>query len=150
MSTSIDEKVTTDIIETLRDGQKGFAHAADKLGDSKRPDLVTHFRDASAQRGQFAKELETMAAAYGDNIDEDGSALATAHRSYMTLIDALSGSNPDGVISAASTGEKHTMKEYDDALEAEISADLRAVFTRQRTEVAATAAAISALDEIYN
>jgi uncharacterized protein (TIGR02284 family) len=134
---STDAKVTRDLIETLKDGERGFADAADKLRSSERSDLATTFRRFSTERAQFAAELESMAAAYGDDIDESGSAAAAVHRGWMAVKDAISGSSPSGVLDAAEQGEDHAVAEYDKALEEDISADLRATVTRQRTAVKA-------------
>ncbi len=131
MSKSTDQKVTADLIETLQDGKKGFADAAEKLAESNRPDLVAKFNELSAQRASFASELETMAAAYGDDIDESGSVKAAAHRGWMAVKDAISGSDPDGVLDAAEQGEDHTVSAYEDALKEDISADLRTTVERQ-------------------
>lgn len=132
---SDDRKTTKDIIETLEDGRKGFSDAAEKLADTNRADLAPKFRELAEQRAGFSAELETMAAAYGDDIDEDGSALGAIHRGWMSLKDALAGSDPDGVLDAAEQGEDHALKEYDKALKAEISADLRTVLQRQQAAV---------------
>ncbi len=70
---STDRSVTKDLIQTLEDGKDGFARAADRLGDSDRPDLSTTMRAYSEQRAAFSAELEAMAAGYGDEIDQDGS-----------------------------------------------------------------------------
>ncbi len=132
---STDERVTTDLIETLKDGKDGFAHAADQLVDSDRSDLAPVFRELSDQRGRFATELEQMAAAYGDDIDEDGSVAASVHRAWMSVRDALSGSDPKGVLQAAEQGEDHAVSEYEKALEEDISADLRRKVERQLIDI---------------
>jgi len=150
MSKSTDEKVTTDLIETLRDGEKGFLEAAKKLDDSPRADLAKSFREASTQRSTYAKELEALAAAYGDDIDESGSFVATLHRGWLSLKDALAGDSIDGVVSAAATGERHAVSEYERALDEDISDNLRTVILRQQTEVVATASMVVALDEMHS
>lgn len=133
---SQDRKVTKDLIETLEDGRKGFTAAADKLADTNRADLAPKFRELAEQRGGFAAELETMAAAYGDDIDEEGSVAAAVHRGWMSLKDALAGSDPDGVLDAAEQGEDHAVSEYQSALDNDdISAALRQVVQRQYTAV---------------
>ncbi len=134
---STDRKVTKDLIETLEDGKKGFEAAADKLADTNRSDLAPKFRELASQRAQFSADLERMAAAYGDDIDEDGSVLAAAHRGWMALKDALSGSDPDGVLDAAEQGEDHAVAEYKKALDADISADLRTTVQQQYTAIQA-------------
>ena len=142
---STDKKVTKDLIETLEDGTKGFTQAAEKLADSDRPALSTKFRELAEQRAAFSAELDTMAEAYGDDIDEDGSVLAAAHRGWMSLKDALSGSDPDGVLDAAESGEEHAVKEYEKALDEDISPNLRDVVQRQMNDIKAAHAEIKRL-----
>lgn len=133
---STDERVTKDLIETLEDGQKGFAAAADRLTDSKRADLAGTFRQWSDERGRFAEELRGMAAAYGDDIDESGSVAAAVHRGWMAVKDAISGSDPDGVLDAAEQGEDHAVAEFERALgHDDLSANLRQTVQRQYASV---------------
>ncbi len=132
---STDKKITTDLIETLEDGKKGFAAAAERLADTDRADISSAFVALSEQRAAFSAELEAMAAAYGDDIDEDGSVLAAVHRGWMAVKDTLSGADPDGVLDAAEQGEDHAVAEYQKALDADISAELRAVIQRQFADV---------------
>ncbi len=132
---SIDKRVTEDLIETLRDGQEGFADAADKLADSDRPELAPRMREFSQQRAAFADELDALAADYGDDADDSGSIAGTVHRIWMSLKDGLSGSGPDGVLDAAEQGEDHAVAEYEKALSADISEGLRTVVQRQFDEV---------------
>ncbi len=132
---SIDKDVTENVIEILEDGKAGFADAAEKLKDSSRPDLVARFAQYATQRAQFSQELESMAATYGDDVDESGSARAVMHRAWMAVKDTLSGSDPDGVLDAAEQGEDYAIKAYEDALKHDISANLRTVLERQFTAV---------------
>lgn len=135
---STDRRVTKDLIETLEDGKEGFARAADKLADSDRPDLSSKMRHYSEQRAVFSAELDQMAAAYGDDIDEDGSLGGAVHRGWMAVKDAIAGSDPEGVLDAAEQGEDHAVSEYQDALENDdISPNLRSVIQRQFTDIKA-------------
>ena len=128
---STDYTVTKDLIQTLEDGRQGFAKGAERLMENDEIKLAETFRAFETQRAEFAAELQTIAAAYGDDIDESGSAVAALHRGWMTVIDALSGSSADGVLGAAETGESYTVGQYDQALQSEISPDLRDVISRQ-------------------
>ncbi len=132
---SIDEDVTKDLIETLEDGADGYAKGADKLAESNTPDLAATFRELSQQRARFSMELSAMAEHYGDHIVESGSVAAALHRGWMGLKDALSGDDPNGVLDTAEQGEDHALKEYDKALAADISAELRTVVERQRADI---------------
>jgi uncharacterized protein (TIGR02284 family) len=134
---STDEKVTKDLIQTLEDGTKGFASAAEKLSGDDRADLAARFTTFSTERAAFADELRSMAAAYGDQIEESGSVAAAVHRGWMSLKDKLAGSDPDGVLDVAEQGEDHAVSEYRKALEEDISPELRTVVQRQFTSVQA-------------
>lgn len=145
MSTSTDEQVTRDLIETLEDGKAGFTKAADKLAQTDRADLAPTFRQFAEQRARFADELPSLAAQYGDPIDESGSLAGALHRGWMAVKDAVAGDDPNGVLDAAEQGEDHAKSEYADAVAADISAHLRDVVVRQQREVVAVHDQVKAL-----
>ena len=142
---STDAKVTNELIETLQDGEEGFAKLADKLVDSEKPELVTSMRRLGQQRADFRVELETLAKSYGDDIETSGTTAAAIHRGWIGLKDALSGTSPKGVLHAAQTGEQHAVSEYDKAIQADISDGLRVVVARQLEEVVAARDQVKAL-----
>ena len=137
MSKSTDEKVTQDLIETLEDGKAGFTKAAERLADTDRADLAPRFHEFAAQRGRFADELRSLAAQYGDQIEEEGSLAGALHRGWMAIKDAVTGNDAAPVLAAAEQGEDHAVSEYHDALAADISPHLRTVVERQQAEVVA-------------
>ena len=106
---SADEQAAKEIVETLKDGQKGYAASAEKLADSERPEWAATMRRLEQQRVQFAQEIVAMGRDYGDDVDESGSALAAAHRGWLSLKDALTGDKPSGVLDAAVQGEDHAV-----------------------------------------
>jgi uncharacterized protein (TIGR02284 family) len=128
---SKDAAVSKDLIETLEDGRQGFAKGAEKLDADGAQDLARTFRELSDQRAQFAEELRSMARDYGDVVDDSGSVAAAAHRGWMTLKDALAGSDPTGVLDVAEQGEDHAVKEFQRALDEDISPGLRSIAERQ-------------------
>ena len=142
---STDAKVTRDLIETLRDGEEGFAKVADKLEGSDTPQIGETMRRLSNQRAQFRIELDELAKAYDDDVDESGSTVAALHRGWIDLKDALTGSSPAHVLKAAETGEEHAVSEYDKALDADVSDGLRAVVVRQRNDIVAARDEVKAL-----
>ncbi len=150
LTMSTDKNVTTNLIEVLEDGAKGFASAADRLKETDRPDLAVKFAEFSTQRAQFSAELEKMAAAYGDDIEEDGSIKATVHRAWMAVKDTLSGSDPEGVLDAAEQGEDYAVDAYEEALKQEISIDLRTTVQRQFADVKATHDQVRALRNAHS
>jgi uncharacterized protein (TIGR02284 family) len=132
---STDKKTTKDLMEVLADGREGFQTGAEKLQETDSPEIATDFRRLAQQRDSFYTQLETMAAQYGDDVEETGSVAATLHRGWMSLKDAISGSSAKGVVDAAEQGEAHAVKVYRNALEDDISPDLRTVVQRQCTEI---------------
>ncbi len=134
---SDDKKAAKDLVTTLKDGHKGFGEAAEKLTESNRPEWAQTMNRFAQQRGLFAQEIVDLGHAYGDDVDESGSAAAAAHRGWLALKDAVNGDDPSGVLDAAVQGEDHSVKAYEDALKLDLSADFRTVVQRQHTEVAA-------------
>ncbi len=133
-SDSTDAKVTQDLIETLVDGQNGFAQAAEHLADDN-PTVARQLQELSATRQTMAEDLRTMAARYGDTVDSDGSGAASLHRRWIGLKDALTGTNVDAVVKAAITGEEHAVSEFEKALDENISADLRTKVEAQLSSI---------------
>lgn len=142
---SNDAAVTKDLLQTLEDGKDGFAAGAEKLDKDGETALAGTFRELGAARAQLATELEGLAASYGDQIDESGTVAAKAHRGWMAVKDAVAGSDPDGVLDAAATGEDHAVSEYEQALEADISPEFKTVLERQLGEVRSARDQVKAL-----
>jgi uncharacterized protein (TIGR02284 family) len=146
---STDEKITKDLIQTLKDGRDGFAKAADKLASDGRDDLAERFREFSTQRETFTTELTTIAGTYGDDADTSGSVAGAVHRGWMTLKDTLSGSDPEGVLDVAEQGEDHAKSEYQKALDEDITDVLRTVVARQFADVQQTHDIVRDLRDAY-
>jgi uncharacterized protein (TIGR02284 family) len=132
---STDKTVTSDVMKTLEDGKEGFAKAA-SLVEQDAPEVCATLLRLSEQRKSFHEELQEMAKDYGDAIEESGTIAAALHRGWMTLKDAVSGSDAAGVLDAAVQGEEHAVKTYETALESpDISSGLRLVLVRQMADV---------------
>jgi len=147
---STDKNVTEDLMEILEDSREGFTDAASKLTDTDSADLAVRFEEFSGQRAGFYSELQQMAAAYGDDVEESGSARAAVHRTWMALKDTISGSDPAGVLDAAEQGEDHAVAAYEKALTEDISPNLRTAVERQFTQVKATHDAVKALRNAHS
>jgi uncharacterized protein (TIGR02284 family) len=146
---STDAAVTKDLIETLEDGKDGFAKGAEKLAADGSPDVAATFRELSAQRARFSDELRELGDTYGDDIDESGSVAAALHRGWMSLKDALSGSDPKGVLDVAEQGEDHAVKQFEKALTEDMSPGLRTVVERQHRAVQAAHDTVRALRDAH-
>ena len=145
---SDDEKVAKELVETLKDGEKGFASAAEKLRDSDRAEWAATLQRLSEQRAEFSREIVALGHAYGDDVDESGSVTAALHRGWLSLKDALSGDDAGSVLGAAATGEDHAVSEYEKALEQDLSPGFREVVTRQHAAVAAARDEVKGLQSV--
>jgi uncharacterized protein (TIGR02284 family) len=132
---STDERICTNLIHTLEDGQHGFETAAERLADSDRPEIASEFAKFGAERREMAQELQAIAASYGDEVDRRGTVAGALHRGWIGLKDALTGDDADAVIASAERGEDHALEQYREAVEADLSPEFRAVVERQMASV---------------
>ena len=142
---SDDEQVAKELVETLKDGERGFTEAAEKLHDGEHPEWASALKRFSDQRAGFWREIVDLGHHYGDDVDESGSVAAAVHRGWISLKDALSGDDADAVLKAAATGEDHAVSEYEDALKMDLSAGFREVVVRQQAAVVAARDEVKAL-----
>lgn len=139
---SDDNRVAKELVETLKDGERGFASAAEKVRDSDHPEWATLLQRLSEQRAGFHREIVALGHDYGEDVDESGTLAATVHRGWISLKDALTGDDAGGVLKAAVTGEDHAVSEYETALQQDLSPGFREVVSRQH------AAVLAARDEV--
>lgn len=142
---SDDAKAAKELVETLKDGERGYAAAAEKLSDGDRPEWAATMQRLSQQRAGFWREIVDLGHDYGDDVDESGSVAATLHRGWLSLKDAVTGDSPEAVLKAAETGEDHAVSEYEDALTMDLSAGFREVVVRQQADVLAARDEVKAL-----
>lgn len=139
---SDDQKAAKELVETLEDGERGFAQAADKVRDDEHPEWASTLQRLSDQRAQFRREIIELGHAYGDDVDESGTVAAALHRGWLSLKDALTGDDTEAVLNAALTGEDHAVSEYEKALQQDLSDGFREVVSKQH------AAVVAARDEV--
>ena len=142
---SDDAQAAKELVETLKDGERGFASAADKLRDSDHPEWASTLQRFSEQRAEFQREIVDQGHDYGDDVDKSGTVAATVHRGWISLKDALTGDSAESVLEAAATGEDHAVSEYEKALEQDLSAGFRETVTRQHAAVVAARDEVKAL-----
>ncbi len=142
---SDDAKAAKELVETLKDGERGFAAAAEKLRDGDRPEWATTLQRLSEQREGFRREIVDLGHEYGEDVDQSGTVAASLHRGWISLKDALTGDDADAVLKAAATGEDHAVSEYEDALAMNLSAGFREVVVRQQAAVVAARDEVKAL-----
>ena len=116
-----------DLIQTARDGQKGFQEAAEKIDA---PDTKTFCLEQSRQRAHFVGELQTLVHVLGDEPDNEGTINGAMHRGWMNLKAALGGGD-HAILNEVESGEDAAVRAYQKALNKTLPADVREIVQRQ-------------------
>ena len=124
--------VMNDLIETCRDGEKGFASAADR---AKRADLKQLFTTLSTQRAGFTHELEVRVEGLGEKPADLGHVAGAVHRGWMAVKATVSSDDDGAILDECERGEDFAKKAYADALGKEMPNDLRSIVARQAADV---------------
>lgn len=135
MATDRDNAICTlnNLIETCKDGQKGFEAAAEGV---KTSELKTLFRTYSRQRAEFARELQREVRRLGGDAALNGSFAATLHRGWINIKAAVTGDDEAAIITECERGEDSAVRNYEDAFNDEhLPADLRSIIERQLLQV---------------
>jgi uncharacterized protein (TIGR02284 family) len=121
------------LIETLKDGQEGFRQASEAVKNSE---LKSLFNEYSVQRSKFAGELQNQVRQLGESEPETSSSVAgTMHRAWINLKAAITTKNDHAILAECERGEDSAVKEYEKAMEEELSSPLRETVSRQYVEV---------------
>ena len=103
------------LLTRLVDAREGYRDALDHAESAHIKSVLTQFME---RRERNAAEVRSTLARAGHDVEEDGSILAAAHRSFMDLKDTLTGSDDSAVLAEVVRGEKTLLDAYDDALSA--------------------------------
>jgi len=106
--------VLNSLIETCKDGQEGFRSAAEAVNNVEYKSL---FVELSAQRQQFATELQSLVAALGKQPEDSGSVSAALHRGWIDLKAAIGQGDPHAILEECERGEDSAVESYREALE---------------------------------
>jgi uncharacterized protein (TIGR02284 family) len=139
--------VINNLIETCRDGEEGFRTAADSVEKS---DLRTLFNRYSQQRAQFVAELQNEIRRMGGDPQETASIAGTLHRGWINLKSTITGGSESSIISECERGEDSAVRNYRDALDEELPADLRALVQSQYSQVKEAHDNIRSLERSYS
>lgn len=140
---SVDEEVAHDVVGTLRDGQKGYDSAADRLGNEAPPMVLKNLKEVAAQRGKFADDIVAIAASYGDDVREDGSVAAAFHRGWMAIKDGVTGADIGAVVNVCIDGDEHALEVYSESLAKDgLSPEFAALLRDQQSAILETVAVL--------
>lgn len=127
--------VIEDLIETCKDGQKGYQDAA---SHAKRPDLKTYFNEQSLERARFAGELQAELPRLGESDKKvSGTAGGAMHRAWIDTKVALGGGDHT-ILESVEAGEDKAKEAYQKALTSGLPSDIAEIVRRQANSVQKT------------
>jgi len=126
--------VIEDLIETCKDGQKGYQDAASHV---KRSDLKTFFNEQSLERARFAGELQEERIRLGKPDKKDsGSVSAALHRAWIDAKVGV-GAGDKAILESVEAGEDNAKKAYEKAIKADLPENIAQIVRRQAASVQA-------------
>ena len=140
------ESVLNDLIEISKDGEKGFAKAAEDAHDAE---LKSLFNVCARRCREGATELQAQVRALGGNPETSGSAAGALHRGWISLREAISSRDDKAILEECEKGEDYAKAQYRKALEQNLPADVRAIVDRQYQGVLANHDRVRALRDRY-
>ena len=140
------ESVLNDLIETSKDGEKGFAKAAQDAHDAQ---LKSLFTEASRRCREGAAELQTKVRTPGGSPETSGTAAGALHRGWISLKEAVSSRDDKAILEECERGEDHAKAQYLKALEKNLPADVRTIVERQYQGVLSNHDRVRALRDRY-
>ena len=121
-------KLLNDLIETSKNGEKGFLAAAE---DTKNPELKSLFESRSRDCAAGAAELQALVTQLGGKPEDSGTVAGALHRGWVNLKSAVTGRSDTAILEECERGEDVAKKDYVDALQEALPEDIRAVVQRQ-------------------
>ena len=112
------------LIETSRDGDKGFTACAE---DAKDASLRAYFTVCATRCRQSVPPLEELVTRHGGTPEQLGSILGSMNRAWLNLRAAISSNSDLAVLEECERAEDVALRAYRRALEQELPADARAV-----------------------
>lgn len=124
--------VVETLIETCRDGQKGYQDAAQH---AKRADLKTYFNEQSMERRRFAQELQTELSSLGKPDKKvSGSVSGAMHRAWIDTKANLGGGDKT-ILESVEAGEDRAKDTYHQALSTALPATVAEIVRRQAQSI---------------
>ena len=112
------------LIETSRDGEKGFTTCAE---DAKDATLRAYFTICATRCRESVHTLEELVKFHGGSPEKSGSVLAPVNRAWLNLRAAISSNSDLAVLEECERAEDVALRTYKHALEKDLPADASAV-----------------------
>jgi uncharacterized protein (TIGR02284 family) len=108
-----DVSVLNSLIETTIDSVDGYRRSAEEATDGR---FASLFRQRAAEREQVVARLRDKVSELGGEARDDGSILGAMHRQFLSLRDAVTGSDDHSVIAEVDRGESYLNAKWEAAL----------------------------------
>lgn len=128
MDTKETISVLNDLIETSKDGEKGFRECAEDL---KSPQLKTTMVQRAQDCATAVAELQQLVRSLGGDPETSGSVAGDLHRRWVDLKSLVTGKDDEAILNECERGEDVALKSYRKALDKDLPADIRVVVQRQ-------------------
>jgi uncharacterized protein (TIGR02284 family) len=145
---SVDQVASTlnQLIRTCKDGEEGFQVAAESVDDLNLRHLLESY---SQQRSEFAAELQREVLRLNQSASDSGHLSASVHRGWMEIKAMASARDEGAIIAECERGEDLAVKSYQQALESDLTPDLKALVERQFLKVKEAHEQIRSLEQVH-
>ncbi|MCC8400425.1 PA2169 family four-helix-bundle protein [Paraburkholderia sp. MMS20-SJTN17] len=123
------------LVETSKDGEKGFMKAAQDAHDEE---LKTLFRSTAEDCSRGARELQDAVQTLGGKPESGGSMSGALHRGWVDVKSAVGDRSDHAILAECEKGEDVAKRRYHDALEKDLPPDVRVIVERQYQAVLQT------------
>ena len=111
--TSHDIRTLNGLIATTIDSVDGYTEAAKDAENSR---FAALFTSRATERRQVASALQAEVSKLGGNPEDDGTVLASAHRTFLDLKSAVTGQDDQAIVNEVERGEDHIKAKFEDAM----------------------------------
>jgi uncharacterized protein (TIGR02284 family) len=118
--------ILNDLIETSKDGEKGFLTSAE---DIKNPQIKSFFTSRAAEISTAVRELQSEVRALGGDPETSSSVSGTLHRAWVDLKSTLTGKDDKAILEEVERGEDVALKAYKEARQKAVEKNLPATVT---------------------
>ena len=120
--------ILNDLVETSKDGEKGFRTAAD---DTKNGELKSIFMRRVEDCAKGASDLQQIVVRLGGKPEQGGSVAGALHRGWVDVKSKVADRDDLAILEECERGEDVAKAKYRKALEETLPDDIRAVVQRQ-------------------
>ena len=135
-----------DLLETSKEGERGFALAAK---DNREPGVVDVLKDGEESCRTAAIELRDQVQLHGGSPEEGGTAKAPVYRGWISFKAVAISRDTKFILEECERGEDYAKARYEDAMKIELPESLRVIVEHQYQRVIALQGRVRLLRNRY-